>query len=403
MLSKCSCGVLLFMLLCTTAQGQFKFERVIDGDFVDRPKRLTPYSTSRFNRVEGLFLGLGLTLRPAGAPALRFFGDVGYGFKNQKDRRVRWRTGVRKDFTSTNRLSLGLTAFDQVNTQDQWFVGMLENSLAGVFLHEDFMDFAGRRGGILYSDYRFSLQHTVRAEVASYEYQILRTNNSWSLFGGNKAFPSNPRPRLGYGYAEGREHAFRLMAAFDWRDNPVFPIIGWYAEGIIEKTTGDFSTTGLFLTLKRYQPTFGDQKLQAKVMFGSRQGSFAYQHLMSLGGVGNLRGYGDKEFAGNRFFFSSVNYVFGQDLLRRIPLHFVPLWDALSLGLFADTGWAWMADSTNADAGLFSVGDIALADLRSNVGFSLVVSEGLLRVDFAKRTDRGHDAWRVTFRILDKF
>jgi hypothetical protein len=31
------------------------------------------------------------------------------------------------------------------------------------------------------------------------------------------------------------------------------------------------------------------------------------------------------------------------------------------------------------------------------------MTEGLLRVDFAKRTDRGRDDWRVTFRILDKF
>lgn len=398
----CRCA-LLSMLMCSPAAAQFKFDRVSDGDFLERPKLLSPYTPSRFNRVEGVFFGLGLTLRPARAPELRFFGDVGYGFKNEKDRRVRWSAGVRKDFTAANRLSLGFTAFEQVYSQDQWFVSILENSLAGIFLHEDFMDFVGRKGGGLYADFRFLQQHTVRAEIASYEYQILQTNNTWSLFGGSKEFPSNPRPRLAYGYADGRENAFRLMAAFDWRDNPVFPIIGWYAEGIVEKTTDDFATTGLFLTLKRYQPTFGDQKLQAKVMFGSRQGSFAYQHLISLGGVGNLRGYRDKEFVGNRFLFGSFNYVFGQELLRRIPLHFVPLWDTLALGLFADTGWAWMADPTDPDAGLFDFGDFTLGDLRSNVGVSLVVSEGLLRVDFAKRTDRGSDAWRVTFRILDKF
>lgn len=402
MLRTCCRCLLSVLLLCTAVQAQFKFERVSDGDFIERPKLITPYTTSRFNRVEGAFVGLGLTLRPPGQPGLRFFGDIGYGFKNQKDRRARWSAGVRKDFVASNRLSLGLTIFEQVHTQDQWFIGTLENSLAGIFLREDFMDFVGRRGGVVYADYRFALQHTIRAEVASYEYQILRTNNTWSLFGGNKEFPSNPHLRLTSGYATGEENAFRVMAAFDWRDNPVFPIIGWYAEGIVEKTTGDFPTTGLFLTVKRFQPTIGDQKLLAKVMFGSRHGTLAYQHLMTLGGLGNLRGFRDKEFVGNRFLFGSINYIFGQELLRRVPLHFVPLWDTLALGLFADSGLAWISDLANADGGLFDFGDFTLNDLRTDVGFSLVVSEGLLRVDFAKRTDRGQDDWRVTFRILDK-
>jgi len=401
----CLCFALSF-LLSSSAAAQFKFERVKDGDFMDRPKLLTPYTMSHFNRVEGLFLDLGLTLRPEGAPGLRLFGDVGYGFKNEKGQRVRWNAGIRKDFTNstfTNRLSVGLHAFRQVYSQDQWFASTTENSLAGIFLKEDFMDFVGRKGGMVYGEYRFLQQHIVRAEIATYDYEPLKMNTNWSLFGGNKRFPANPRPLGPYPYVEGRENVFRLMAAFDWRDNPVFPIIGWYVEGIVEKTTDDFSTTGLFLTVKRHQPTFGEQRLQAKVVFGSRQGSFAYQHLMSLGGIGSMRGFREKEFVGNRFLFGTFNYTFGQALLRRVPLHFVPLWDTLALGVFADAGWAWIADPNDADAGLFDLGGAGLDDLRSDVGLSLVVSEGLLRVDFAKRTDRGNNDWRVTFRILDKF
>ena len=401
MLRRCHPLVLLSVFLCSSTFAQFKFERVNDGEFIQRPKRFSPYSTSRFNRVEGMFLGLGVTFQPEQAQGLRLFGDVGYGFKNEKDKRVRWSAGVRKDFITANRLSLGATAFNQVYSQDQWFVSTVENSVAGIFLKEDFMDFVGRKGGVIYADYRFLQQHVVRAEIVTYEYEILKKNTNWSLFGGDKQFPANARPSVPY--AEGRENSFRLMAAFDWRDNPVFPIIGWYAEGIIEKTSNDFSTTGLFFTVKRFQPTWGEQKLQAKVMFGSRTGSFAYQHLMSLGGVGSLRGFREKEFAGNRFLFGSMNYTFGQTLLRRIPLHFVPLWDTLALGVFADAGLAWVAEPTDADAGLFDFGGIGLNDLRSDLGFSLVVSEGLLRVDFAKRTDRSDDAWRVTFRILEKF
>lgn len=98
-----------------------------------------------------------------------------------------------------------------------------------------------------------------------------------------------------------------------------------------------------------------------------------------------------------------MNYTFGQEVIRRIPLHFVPLWDTLALGVFADAGLAWVADPADPDAGLFDFGSVSLGDLRSDAGFSVVVSEGLMRIDFAKRTDRSDDAWRVTFRILDKF
>jgi outer membrane protein assembly factor BamA len=198
-----------------------------------------------------------------------------------------------------------------------------------------------------------------------------------------------------------------LIAAFDWRDNPVFPNVGWQAEGYFERTGNDFETNGLFLTFKRYQPTLSDQKLLAKVMFGSRSGSFAYQHLMTLGGLSSLRGYREKEFVGNRLLFANVTYVIGQSafggLLRSLPLNYLPFWETVSIGLFADAGYAWIADPLNQDAGLFDFGEFELNDLRSDAGISLLMTDGLLRVDFARRTDRGRDSWRVLFRILDKF
>ena len=69
----------------------------------------------------------------------------------------------------------------------------------------------------------------------------------------------------------------------------------------------------------------------------------------------------------------------------------------------AETLDAWLADPQNPDLSLFDFGSFSIDDVRSDVGISLLVTEGLLRVDFAKRTDRGYDDWRVTFRILDKF
>jgi hypothetical protein len=186
-------------------------------------------------------------------------------------------------------------------------------------------------------------------------------------------------------------------------DNPIFPIIGWYFEGIFEQTFRDFDVTSLFLTAKRFQPTLGNQRLLMKVLLGTRTGSFAYQHLMTLGGLGNMRGFENKEFIGNRLIYGTVQYNFGGDILQRIPLQFIPFWETVSMGAFWDFGYAWFADPDNADASLFSLGDFALGDIRSDFGFSFMFSEGLVHLDVARRTDISDPNWRVLLRMLYKF
>ena len=127
------------------------------------------------------------------------------------------------------------------------------------------------------------------------------------------------------------------------------------------------------------------------------------QYSIDLGGIGSLRGFEGKEFTGNRMVMLNANYLFGGDILQKVPLQGIPffgaLWTALSLGVFVDTGWAWTTDEL--DAGLFSgFGDL---DLQTNVGVSLLALEGVLRLDLAKRTDRSNDDYRITFRLLKTF
>jgi outer membrane protein assembly factor BamA len=263
------------------------------------------------------------------------------------------------------------------------------------------MDHFGRRGVRSYLDYRFNQTHSLRVDVSGHRYEVLQKNSDWSLFGRSKEFP--PNVRTAYPALPGEELSIRLSAVLDGRDNPVFPLSGWYADAQFEVTQQDFETEGLFLTLKRYQPTFGDQKFQIKLLAGTRSGSRAFQHLVALGGLGNLRGFREKEFLGDRLLYVNANYIIGQQWLHHVPLNILPFWESISLGVFAETGHAWFADPQNPEAGLFDTGDFELNDLRSDVGLSLYFAENLFRVDFARRTDRSQDNWRVTFRILDKF
>ncbi len=416
MLKKIFVSLFILFLLAQSAAAQFKIERVPNNFGYDLPKKFTLYTNTHFNRVEALHLNLGVKFQPQPeaktgfAAGLTLYGDLGYGFRNEKKKRPRWNLGAQKDFQTPGRLTFGAEYFNKVETNDRWIVSEFENSLAGIFQREDFMDFFSRKGGRGFLDYALAEVHTLRLEVSRHRYESLRRNTNWSLFGGDKIYPLNPRTLQNSVYAigEGDELAGKLTGAFDWRDNPVFPNVGWLAEGYFERTGNDFKTNGLFLTIKRYQPILSDQKFVAKFMFGSRTGSFAYQHLLTLGGLSSLRGYREKEFIGNRLLFANVNYVVGQrafdGLLQKFPLvNKLPFWEMISVGIFAETGLAWFADPLDPDLGLFDLGQFDLGDLRSDTGFSVLVTEGLLRVDFVKRTDRGRDDWRVTFRILDKF
>ena len=94
----------------------------------------------------------------------------------------------------------------------------------------------------------------------------------------------------------------------------------------------DFETDGMFLTVKRQQPTLSNQRLFLRTLVGSRRGSLAEQHTIDLGGIGSLRGFDNKEFTGNRALTLSATYHFGGDVLQKIPLESIPwfggLWSA---------------------------------------------------------------------------
>lgn len=399
------------------SSAQFKFERIEEKFRFEPEKPLRFYTRSRYDRVQGVFLNLGLTVQPQKVEGLRIYGDLGYGFKNElrgakwyeigDDGNLRWRyrLGVRKDFFTLQRLSVGAEVFDVIETRDDWMISKVENALAAFLFREDFYDYYGVSGYRFFVDHRFLENHTLRAELRRQSYEQVKTNTNWSVFGGDKRFRPNPY-NPDFPILPGDETSLALMGAFDWRDNPIFPLTGWYFEVMYEHTwnqvpaADNLSTDGLFLSIKRYQQTFGTQRLTARFMFGSRSGSLGAQHLMHMGGVGSLRGYRDKEFVGNRFVMLNANYFFGGALLQKVPLDLLPFWETLTLGVFVDTGTAWFA---NREASLFDMGGFGLDDLKTDLGVSMLLSEGLLRIDFARRLGDGDPKWRVTVRILESF
>lgn len=392
--------ILLFLL--DSASAQFSFKQLENLEEYDFKNPLNYKISGRYNRVEGPFLDFTLNYLPPSVPNFKLTGSAGWGFKNQSDKRFRYSVGVRKDLLQDNRLRLGADVFKRVESQDDWFIDTPENSFMALFFREDYKDYYGVQGFKVFLEHRFEQQlfntHTLRLEVSRRTYDALRKNTNWSIFGGDRDFAQNPTVP-GSVIVEGDEISIKLIGELDWRDHPVITTSGWYALGIYEQTFEDFETNGLFLHIRRYQPTVGNQRLIFSAYAGSRHGSLAEQHLMDLGGIGSLRGYDDKEFTGNRMMMFNANYLFNGDLLGKVPFSNIPylgaLWSKLSLGLFIDSGLAW---TTNPNDNIFQGFD-RFDDFKTDVGFSLLFFEGLLRMDVAKRTDRSNDDFRLTFRL----
>ena len=404
--------LLPLLLICLSIQlqtaqaiAQFSFDQIKDDADFEFEDPISTYTNSRFNRVEGLFLNAGVQVHPVKIPRLQLHTDFGIGFWNEDtDQKFRFNAGARKDFGDFNRSSIGFDIFRKLDSEDNWFVGGVENSISAFLFREDFKDYYGVTGFNFYIDHKINAMHTLRFEFGRRNYDALKRNIDWSIFGGT--FDENPQRPDSF-IADGNEISLKLIAALDWRDNPVFPISGWYFQGIYEHTAEDFVTDGLFLTAKRYQPTISNQRLIVRALLGSRTGSLAEQYSMDLGGLGSLRAFDDKEFNGNRMFLLNANYLFGGDLLQRIPLQNLPFvgafWTTLSLGVFLDTGWVDRVDVN--DKFLTGFDGLTLDNLETDVGFSLLVLDGVLRMDVARRTnsDPGRDDYRITFRLLENF
>ncbi len=377
---------------------QFKIETVKPAvqSFFEEDKGETKFTPIfRYNRVEGAALGVNASIMLKKLQDVELLGRFSYGLEDT----YRYKAGIQKSFFEFNPLTIGVAYQDQVASLDDWYIGEIENSVAALLFKEDFMDYFGKKGISAFIDQKVGEVHTLRFEIDNMEYESLQRETNWALLYKNHDFRKNPS------VVEESTTALRLMWVLDWRDNPLIPMEGWYIEGKVEKTLGDsVDTDGLFLTLKRYKLLFGNHLLKLKFMLGTRAGCTPNynQYLMDMGGIGSLIGYKDKEFKnGNRFFYATFRYLFNDTVMGKLPLDFIPFYDQLSLGLFAETGWL---DFVNPDKNIVSGFDgLTANNLKSDVGLTLYVTEGLAQFDFSRRTDRSKDAWRVTFRVMHKF
>ncbi|HHL73310.1 MAG TPA: hypothetical protein ENJ29_12450 [Bacteroidetes bacterium] len=347
-----------------------------------------------YNRVDGLFVAAkvppayGYRNKTLNMDLNGFFG---YGFAAK-----RWQYRGNLEFWLLGNASLvaGATLYDFTDTYDAWLIDEEENTLAAGLLREDFQDYFRRQGSGIYLTVKPLSSLQMKGGYYEDSYFSLDKNTDWSLFGGKKRFRENPRIQ------EGEARSWRAALELDTRDSDVSPFRGWFIRAETEWNTpqsaGWFDYDRFLLDVRHYIPVGLSENLDFRLRAGTSRGEVPVQSLFYLGGISSLRGYGYKEFAGNRMVLANIEYRLNSGKRLRD----VFLADEFNLILFYDAGLAWFSGAENAGAGFDS---LTWSSLKTDVGIALSDSEGRVRLNLARRLDGSSKDIVVTFRINRAF
>ncbi len=349
-----------------------------------------------YNRVQGLFLGISAPkIVGSRYDLFDLHGFGGYGFAEKK---WRYKLGLDRWLFSpkTYRFELGAEIHDLTDSRDSWMLSPLENSLASILLHEDFHDFYRRKGYSFHASQNLSIFLKGSLEYRHDLYSSVEKNTDWAVFGGKKKFAENPP------IEEGRMRSLYGEIYLDTRDNNIHPKRGWYgllgAESSTSKMNSDFSFNQYLLDLRTYQPFGRGERLDIRLRAGTSEGTLPLQKVFELGGMGSLRGFGFKEFSGNRMLLANFEYNINPQIFNTSLL-----FDEFHYVFFYDAGAAWFTDPAAGAAWHEGFENLKWASLKANIGIALTNRDGDVRLNIANRTDTSKESVVVTLRIVKPF
>ncbi|GAB4333943.1 MAG: hypothetical protein Kow0037_12350 [Calditrichia bacterium] len=352
----------------------------------------------RYDRVDGAMVGLQFPkefLSDVGN--FSAYGFIGYAFKAQ---RARFQLGLDRWFFDplNYRFEIGGEIHRLNDTQDRWIIPFTENTLAALFLREDFMDYFEREGYSIYANQ--NITPLIRFGIAYYndDYSSLENRATWSLFGGDKKFRPNPL----LGKDEGNMRSVKVQVTYDSRDDACFTTTGLWTNLNYEVSNpelgGDFDFQRVEGEIRYFRPLTSGESVQIRAKIGSSSGRLPKQKQFEFGGISTLRGYQFKQFQGNAMALLNVEYRLHPRIIgTEIPV----LGDNFSIILFSDWGYAWNGREDENIAKRLN--HFKIKNLKNSVGIALAHPEGDYRLNIAKRTDISENSFVITFRISQPF
>jgi len=321
----------------------------------------------RYNRVEGLFLGV--TRAPLDWSSWdrgRIYGQGGYAFAMKK---WQYKVGAETRFGDRQRnqevdLKIGGAYQRNTDTDDLWKASWAENTAAASLFRHDFFDYHGTEGWTAYAVARLTRFAQLSAGYRDEEYSSLRNETNWSLFGGSDF---RPNPGVNEGQMKSFVLSFEGGSIRSLQSRPrgaAFRLEAELGQGL----GGDFDFSRYLGDVRTYARLTRNAGLSLRFRGGFTEGTVPVQKAFTLGGIGSVRGYEQNEFIGTRMMLANAELsLYEPDLMDWI------LDDITLFGTF-DAGW------TNLQAGqdAFDMNDVI-----PSAGFGLAFDDRLVRIEVA--------------------
>ena len=359
----------------------------------------------RYNRVEGLFLGLGSEKKFYwdGRKNFNSYGSVGWGIRSHT-----WRgnLGIARQFPlrtdeGDELLEIGVEGYTLTDSKDQWIIGVNENTGAAILIHEDFRDYFERNGysgHVAYYSQNDYLKTELKIAYRFDKYASLTNNTEWSLFGGNKLFRTNPS------IEDGKMRSLFASGGVSTVSKVSRGPEGWSVYGTYEygprSFGGDFNFDKYMLDIRRFQPLSSYDNVNLRVRVGTSDGRLPLQKTFDLGGLGTLNAFPYKSESGDRMILLNAEYIVNGNFLD--DLDFWPTWlfRNVNLLVFTDAGFVRNALSGSGPTEGFE--KITWGEFRNDVGAGFSNRSGSFRIGLAWRTDVKQPA-RLLFRFERPF
>ena len=287
------------------------------------------YGRIRYNRAEGLFLGLKGS-RDSVAGGITFFGSAGYGFS---DKRAKYSFGVARYLDGGRHYRFELEGYRGFsNIPDEEYYDPLVIALAAVMNKSDYRDYFYANGWCGTFVARPFSRLSLQVEYRNEDQRSTAITTDFSIFERSKAF--RPIPPV----AEGAMRNIRAVLRYGDEEVPFGLVTQNSAELEVEHSSpgllaSSFDFTRMIFRGEARITTFSSRllfppTLNIKLTAGTSSGILPPQRIFSLesryddvGPFGVLRAGYVKEFAGDRFVSLSVEHNFRSTpfLLLNIP------------------------------------------------------------------------------------
>ncbi|GAB4326849.1 MAG: hypothetical protein Kow0074_21760 [Candidatus Zixiibacteriota bacterium] len=340
--------------------------------------------TVSYDRVDGLRPGIGGTV-VGDDRTLELKLWTGYALASET---WQYRFGLGKHLFESRRIHVGGALYRLTMTQDSMVIGRDENTVYSLVAGSDYRDYVGIDGGELAITWKYGEFGNLTAVYQNHDFRPLTASvNLWHLFRSNDEFRPNfstldlpmPLDSIYRGHSSALILSVRVAPVISGQHpigfNGSFELEYEVAGGALG---GRFDYDRITLSGKGWWDSGRMHKLMVRMMIGSGRRELPPHKLYYIGGMGTLRGYGQKEFAGDEMFVTNMEYHF-------------KYWE----NPFGDAAVILLFDAGNAK---FDESPWHLDNVKSNIGIGLDFG-GAIRFNAAKALDEADRDVRFTLKL----